>query len=67
MLVNTFVRVETLKKANKIMLFNAGHYDQYIVVEMSNGIRYAYPNTYYNQRKLVNSGREITEWHMNMN
>lgn len=64
---NKFVQLNTLKKAIKIMKFNAMHYDQYLVVDMPNGHTYMYPNTNYNRNVLKRSGRTFDEIHANMN
>lgn len=64
---STFVKITTLKKAEKVMIFNAAHSNQYLVLDMPNGYTYMYPNTNYNQEKLEQSGRKISEWHANMN
>ena len=64
---STFVQVATLKKAEKVMIFNAAHSDQYLVLDVPGGYRYMYPYTNYNKEKLNQSGRKIDEKHANMN
>ena len=64
---NTFVHLETIKKAIKVMIFNATHYNQFLVLDIPGGYRYMYPYTNYNKEKLNQSGRKIDEKHANMN